>query len=105
AMLIEWHVEVHAYEHTFVFQIEIADGEFCHAFFCRMTIGCSRGAQRPFWLMKSIMSRTRQEYPHSLSYQEITFTQLPPTTRVIGASTIDERASPRKSAETNSSSS
>jgi len=25
-----------------------------------------------------IRSRTRQEYPHSLSYQEITFTQVPP---------------------------
>src|SRR6185437_4745977 len=47
-------------------------------------------------------SRTREEYPHSLSYQEMTFTQFPPTTRVMGASTIDERPSPLKSEETSS---
>src|SRR5579863_6292977 len=50
-------------------------------------------------------SRTRQEYPHSLSYQEITFTQFPPTTIVQGASTIEERESPLKSDETSSCSS
>jgi len=32
-MLIEWDIKVHAYEHAFIFQIKIADGEFCHAFF------------------------------------------------------------------------
>src|SRR5215472_2664693 len=55
--------------------------------------------------MKLIRSRTREEYPHSLSYQEITFTQLPPTTIVQGASTIDDRESPLKSDDTNSCSS
>src|SRR5579863_8054989 len=50
-------------------------------------------------------SRTRQEYPHSLSYQEITFTQLPPTTMVQGESTIEERESPLKSDDTSSCSS
>src|SRR5579883_873451 len=49
-------------------------------------------------------SRTRQEYPHSLSYHEVTFTQFPSITFVKPASTIEERGSPRKSAETNSSS-
>src|SRR5207248_7566857 len=47
-------------------------------------------------------SRTRHEYPHSLSYQEMTLMQLPLTTRVIGASTIEERESPLKSDETSS---
>ena len=55
--------------------------------------------------MRLIRSRTRQEYPHSLSYQEITLTQLPPTTRVMGASTMEERESPLKSDETSSFSS
>src|SRR5580698_11608348 len=50
-------------------------------------------------------SRTRHEYPHSLSYQEITFTQFPATTRVMGASTIDDRESPLKSDDTSSCSS
>src|SRR3954447_13446447 len=47
-------------------------------------------------------SRTRQEYPHSLSYHAITFTQLPPTTRVMGASTMEENELPLKSEETSS---
>src|SRR5579863_9684486 len=50
-----------------------------------------------------IRSRTRLEYPHSLSYQEITFTRLPPTTIVLGESTIEERESPLKSDDTSSS--
>ena len=37
--------------------------------------------------------------------REITLTQLPPTTRVMGASTMDERESPLKSDETSSPSS
>src|ERR1700722_9820467 len=53
--------------------------------------------------MKLIRSRTRLEYPHSLSYQEITFTRLPPTTIVLGESTIEERESPLKSDDTSSS--
>src|SRR5882724_7294899 len=53
--------------------------------------------------MKWIKSRTRQEYPHSLSYQAITFTQLPATTSVHLESTMEERESPRKSTETSSS--
>src|SRR5690348_8410189 len=55
--------------------------------------------------MKSIRSRTRQEYPHSLSYQAITLTQFPATTMVRSESTIEDRESPLKSAETNSCSS
>src|SRR5438046_10663224 len=55
--------------------------------------------------MNLIRSRTRQEYPHSLSYQAITFTQLPATTRVMGESTMALRGSPLKSLETSSCSS
>src|ERR1700704_180917 len=62
-------------------------------------------AYRPFDAIRLIRSRTRQEYPHSLSYHEITLTQLPPTTRVMGASTMEERESPLKSDETSSFSS
>src|SRR5262249_33650680 len=57
----------------------------------------------PFLSKNEIKSLTRQEYPHSLSYQEITLTQLLLTTRVRGASTTDERSSPRKSTDTSSS--
>src|SRR4029077_11257040 len=45
-----------------------------------------------------------QLYPHSLSYQLITLTIVPPRTIVESASTIDERLSPRKSDETRGSS-
>src|SRR5271170_4245710 len=45
----------------------------------------------PLAAIRLIRSRTREEYPHSLSYHEITLTQLLPTTSVIGASTMDER--------------
>src|SRR5271167_4867910 len=51
-----------------------------------------------------IKSRQRDEYPHSLSYQASTWTQFVPTTRVYGASTIEECGLPRKSIETSSSS-
>src|SRR5208283_1197196 len=60
---------------------------------------------KPLADIRLIRSCTRQEYPHSLSYQEITLTQLPPTTKVIGASTIEERGSPLKSDDTSSCSS
>src|SRR4051794_19804666 len=56
----------------------------------------------PFWPRNVIRSRTRQEYPHSLSYHAITFTQLPATTSVIGESTMDEKELPLKSEETSS---
>src|SRR5947209_9367935 len=60
----------------------------------------SRAAERalfhhsPLEAMKWIRSRTRQEYPHSLQYQAITLTTLPPTKRVSFESTIDDRESP-----------
>src|SRR5258708_34366611 len=54
--------------------------------------------------MKLIRSRTRHEYPHSLSYQETTLTRLP-TTRVQSESTMEERGSPLKSDDTSSFSS
>src|SRR3954470_22567487 len=57
---------------------------------------------KPFPAMNVIRSRTRQEYPHSLSYHAITFTQLPATTSVIGESTMDEKELPLKSEETSS---
>src|SRR6202790_4760237 len=60
---------------------------------------------RPLAEIRLIRSRTRQEYPHSLSYHEITLTQLPATTRVMGASTMEERESPLKSDDTSSFSS
>ncbi len=58
----------------------------------------------PLLPMKLMRSRTRLEYPHSLSYQEMTFTRFP-TTSVHSESTIEERGSPRKSADTSSFSS
>ena len=67
-------------------------------------IGSTARRYNPLAARNWIRSRTRQEYPHSLSYQEITLTQLPATTRVSGPSTIEERSSPLKSAETSSSS-
>ena len=54
--------------------------------------------------MKTARSTTRQEYPHSLSYQLKTFPWRSPTTIVSGASTIDEFELPLKSLETNYSS-
>src|SRR5579864_8317222 len=58
----------------------------------------------PLLPIKLIRSRTRQEYPHSLSYQETTLTRLP-IVRVEGASKMDERSSPLKSEDTSSFSS
>src|SRR5882672_4604272 len=54
--------------------------------------------------MKRTRSRTRDEYPHSLSYQASTLIRLPSTRAVEGRSTIEEWAFPLKSAETSSSS-
>src|SRR5207244_5055728 len=49
-------------------------------------------------------SRSLQLNPHSLSYQENTFTMRSPTALVSGPSIIDECGLWRKSAETSSSS-
>src|ERR1700741_766275 len=56
-------------------------------------------------LATSLRSRSTQrlEYPHSLSYQDRTFTKSPSITFVYGASTIEEFALPLKSIETSSS--
>src|SRR3989449_5760305 len=54
--------------------------------------------------MKRTRSRTRDEYPHSLSYQASTLIRLPSTNAVDGRSTIDECGFPLKSEETSSSS-
>src|SRR5947207_12389131 len=64
-----------------------------------------RFSYSPLPAMNLIRSRTRQEYPHSLSYQAITFTQFPATTRVMGESTMALTGSPLKSLETSSYSS
>src|ERR1039458_4817655 len=45
----------------------------------------------PLAAIRLIRSWTRQEYPHSLSYHEINFTQLPPTTRGMSPPTIAAR--------------
>jgi len=58
----------------------------------------------PFAATKLIKSRTRQEYPHSLSYQATTFTSVPSITLVKPASIMDECGLPVKSLETSSSS-
>jgi len=58
----------------------------------------------PLLAMKVIKSLTRQEYPHSLSYQATTFTSVPSMTLVKPASIMDEFELPVKSTETNSSS-
>src|SRR6267142_4277678 len=54
--------------------------------------------------MNLIRSRTRQEYPHSLSYQERILIIVPLITFVYSASTIDECELPLKSTETRGSS-
>src|SRR5689334_3587383 len=89
AIFRERDIEVHAHENPMSFKMQVLYGKLCHVF-----LSCNRH-YRPFFAMKWIRSRTRQEYPHSLSYQAITFTQLPATTRVSGESTMEERSSPR----------
>src|SRR6266850_3575568 len=53
------------------------------------------------YLMRSL---TRQEYPHSLSYQESTFNRCPPITFVYSASTMEEFEFRLKSLDTRGSS-
>src|SRR5689334_13950805 len=57
-----------------------------------------------FFATKLTRSRTRQEYPHSLSYQAVTFARSPSITLQNGASMMDEYGFPRKSTETSGSS-
>src|SRR3990172_6587103 len=54
--------------------------------------------------MYLIRSRSRQEYPHSLSYQAKTFTRVPSITEVEAPSTMAECGSWMKSTETRGSS-
>ena len=89
AIFRQRHIEVHAHENAMAFKFQVLDGKLGH-----VLLSCY-SHYSPFFAMKWIRSRTRQEYPHSLSYQAITFTQLPATTRVRGASTMEERSSPR----------
>ena len=49
---------------------------------------------------RSARSTTRLEYPHSLSYQEITLTRFPPSTWSTPASKIEECGFPMMSVET-----
>src|SRR3954468_22731772 len=67
--LIQRHVEIHPHEDALALQVQVPDGKLGHR-------------SQAFLAMNLMRSRTRQEYPHSLSYQEITFTQLPATTSV-----------------------
>src|SRR2546429_579993 len=60
--------------------------------------------QNPFPAMYLMRSRTRQEYPHSLSYHESILIMWPPITFVYSASTIEELELPLKSDETSGSS-
>src|SRR5256885_16339448 len=46
--------------------------------------------QNPFPAMYLMRSRTRQEYPHSLSYHESILIMWPPITLVYSASIIDD---------------
>src|SRR5262249_48380377 len=59
---------------------------------------------RPFFATKWTRSASRQEYPHSLSYQETTLTRLPPTEIVSSAEKIEECVLPLRSVETSGSS-
>src|SRR6516165_7154684 len=59
--------------------------------------------QIPLFTSNRTKSTQRLEYPHSLSYQDSTFTKSPSITFVYGASTIDEYGLPLKSIETSSS--
>ena len=58
----------------------------------------------PFPAINFTRSRTRQEYPHSLSYQERILIRWPPITFVYSASTIEEFEFCLKSEETSGSS-
>src|SRR5437763_4471603 len=58
----------------------------------------------PFPAIYFTKSRTRQEYPHSLSYHESILIMWPPITFVYSASTIEELELPLKSDETSGSS-
>src|ERR1035438_5417248 len=126
AAVVERDVEGDAHEDATVVERKIANRKFGHGStpsfdVCRWSAvgrprldgetpvppsydSCYR-TYSPLADIRLIRSRTRQEYPHSLSYQEITLTQLPPTTKVMGASTMEERESPLKSDETSSPSS
>src|SRR5215204_4744575 len=64
----------------------------------------SSHAYSPFLAMYLMRSRTRQEYPHSFSYQERILIMLPPITLVYSASTIEEFEFCLKSEETSGSS-
>src|SRR5947199_1817521 len=54
--------------------------------------------------MNRMRSRTRHEYPHSLSYQARTLTRFPSISAVEGRSTMDEWGLPLKSHDTSCSS-
>src|SRR5574341_184874 len=54
--------------------------------------------------MNRVRSRTRHEYPHSLSYHARTLIRFPSTSAVEGRSTMDECGLPLKSHDTSSSS-
>src|SRR5207244_9529408 len=81
------NLQVHKNEHMFDLQIEILNRQLVHYFNTSL-----------------MTSRSLQLNPHSLSYQENTFTMRSPTALVSGPSTIDECGLWRKSTETSSSS-
>ena len=89
--LIMGHIIVHTDIHCFSFRFQIIYGLLVHN-------------QSPFDATYLTRSMILMEYPHSLSYQAITFTRLPSITMVRRLSTVELTSVVRKSLETSGSS-
>ncbi len=87
-------VEVDARKHSAVAHIGVAHAGLVEAASLAQTAAGSRSSTR------AASSTQRFEYPHSLSYQAITLTKLPPMTIVWPASKIAECGSWTMSVET-----
>src|SRR5256886_2638329 len=99
AAILDRDVEVDADQHALARDVEVANRGFLERA-AQADVG-SQFSRSP---MNTARSTTRQEYPHSLSYQENTLPCRSPMTMVSGASTMDELELPLKSLETSSSS-
>src|SRR5215212_6207334 len=95
-------IEVHSDKDPLIVNVDIPDRFLSHSISPYFIYGSKR--QPCFEAIYFTRSRTRHEYPHSLSYQESILTAVPPITFVFSASTIDEFEFPRKSIETRGSS-
>jgi len=82
---LERDVEIDANQHALAGDVDVANRGFLQRA-AQRDVG-SQFSRSP---MNTVRSTTRQEYPHSLSYQAKTLPWRSPTTIVSGASTIDE---------------